>query len=90
MYISYKLQKMGSGEGIYLNKSYKKILGIKDNKVLISFENNKMIVEAEKEEIKNSNKLICSKCKDDVSDIQKMLVNGLCQVCFQNKHLTKL
>jgi len=56
MYISYKLQKMGSGEGIYLNKSYKKILGIKDNKVLISFKNNKMIVEAEKEETNNGYK----------------------------------
>ena len=48
MYINYKLQKMGSGEGVYINKFYKKILGIKDNKILISFKDNKMIIEADK------------------------------------------
>jgi hypothetical protein len=42
----YNLQKMGSGKGVYLNKTYKEWLGLKEDKVIISFDGNKMIIEA--------------------------------------------
>jgi hypothetical protein len=30
-------------------------------------------------------KLICPKCKNNVIEFQKMLINGLCQICFQEE-----
>jgi len=53
MQIVYNLQKMGTGKGVYIKQVYKQMLGIKDDKVLITFKGRRMIIEACKEEAKN-------------------------------------